>query len=238
MSNMSTLHALVFYATPEHECSYLKDQSATTLFVDPRATINKETYTQLTQLGFRRSGNHYYKPSCAGCRACVPVRMPTQLFKPQRSHRRLLKKHQETTTTIRQPEFREEHYAVYEKYINFKHADGDMHPPSKDQYLSFLVDSPRTTQFVEFWHKGCLMGIAVVDALSNGLSAIYTFYDPEFSHLSPGKYAVLWEIEQTHLNQLPYLYLGYWIKECPKMAYKASFRPLEMLVNGRWLLVN
>ncbi|PID43577.1 MAG: arginyltransferase [Proteobacteria bacterium] len=231
---MPPLHNLVFYTTPEHKCGYLPDQKATTLFTDPRATIDNETYTHLTRIGFRRSGNHYYKPGCATCSACVPVRIPCRDYSFSRSNKRLAKKHKDTKTIVRQPEFREEHYRLYEHYINHKHKDGDMYPPSREQYESFIVETPRSTQFIEFWQHGCLISVAVVDQLQDGISAIYTFYDPDYNNISPGKYAILWQIEYTKKMGKPYLYLGYWIKNCQKMSYKINFRPIELFARGKW----
>ncbi|PIE43816.1 MAG: arginyltransferase [Gammaproteobacteria bacterium] len=231
---MSGLHSLVFYATPEHDCGYLPEKKATTLFVDPSASIDNETYTQLTRAGFRRSGNYYYKPICTDCIACIPARIPCANYSLSKSNKRLVKKHKETHTIVRQPEFREEHYRLYEQYINQKHRDGDMYPPSREQYQSFIIETPKSTQFIEFWQNGCLISVAVIDQLQDGISAIYTFYDPDYDRISPGKYAILWQIAYTQQLNKPYLYLGYWIKNCRKMSYKTDFRPIELLVKDRW----
>lgn len=232
---MSQLQTMAFYATPEHDCSYLSDQKATTMFADPKANINNDVYQQLSDLGFRRSGNHYYRPHCTDCQACIPVRVPVDAFKPSRSQKRILKNSQGIQAQLLSADFHEDHYLLYEKYINARHADGDMFPASREQYRSFLVDGRNCTKFVEFTLESQLLGIAVVDELQNGLSAIYTFFDPAVSHLSLGTYAILWQLEETKRRKLPFLYLGYFIKQCPKMAYKTAFKPFEARIDDQWL---
>jgi len=226
---------LAFYATPEHDCSYLENHKATTMFADPKARINNDVYQQLSDLGFRRSGNHYYRPHCSNCQACIPIRVPTQTFKASRSQKRIIKNAQGVQVQLLSADFHEDHYLLYEKYINERHADGDMFPASREQYRSFLVDGRNCTKFAEFTLEGQLLGIAVIDELQNGLSAIYTFFDPEISHLSLGTYAILWQLEEAKRRSLPFVYLGYFIKQCQKMSYKTSFKPFEARINDHWL---
>ncbi|MDX1452426.1 MAG: arginyltransferase [Oleiphilaceae bacterium] len=231
---MSNLQTLVFYATPEHDCSYLADQKATTMFVDPKAKLDRHMYTQLSQLGFRRSGNHYYRPHCNACQACIPVRIPSQSFKPNRSQKRVLNKNRDLKIQVMTPDFHEDHYLLYEKYIRERHSDGDMYPPSRDQYRSFLIEGHPCTRFVEFSQDEHIVAIAVVDELEDGLSAIYTFFDPDLDARSPGTLAVLWQLEEAKRRDLPYVYLGYFIRACPKMSYKTRFRPFEARINDIW----
>lgn len=204
------------------------------MFVDPRAEINKELYSKLSALGFRRSGNHYYRPHCANCSACVPIRLPVNDFTPNRSQKRNLKKNVGIETSISPPEFYQHHYDLYEKYITTRHADGDMYPPSEDQYRSFLVECNPSTFFLEFKYKGELIGVSVIDELLDGLSAVYTYFDPQHSDRSLGVYSILWQIEQCQQKSLKYLYLGYWIKNCRKMEYKTQYRPIELFLEGEW----
>lgn len=232
---MSNLKTLAFYATPEHDCSYLPDQKATTMFVDPKANVDTDLYTELSRFGFRRSGTHYYRPHCNHCQACIPVRLPVSLFKASRSQKRILKNNAQIKAQVMNPNFHEDHYLVYEKYINGRHADGDMYPPSRDQYRSFLVEGFSSTQFIEFSLDSRVLGLAVIDCLLDGLSAIYTFFDPEMEKLSLGTYAVLWQIQEAQRRNLPYLYLGYFIRQCKKMSYKTQFRPFEARINDHWL---
>ena len=232
---MTNLQTLAFYATPEHTCSYLPEQKAITMFVDPKVNVGTELYTELSRFGFRRSGTHYYRPHCNHCKACIPLRVLTNEFKPSRSQKRIIKLNQNTVAQVMTPNFHEDHYLMYEKYITQRHADGDMYPPSREQYRSFLVDGHSSTQFVEFSSGSQVLGIAVIDNLVDGLSAIYTFFDPEYDHLSLGTYAVLWQIDESRKQGFPYLYLGYFIRQCKKMNYKTAFKPYEARINEYWL---
>ena len=231
---MSSLKTLVFYATPEHDCSYLEGKQATTMFVDPRAKITTELYSKLSALGFRRSGDHYYRPHCASCNACTAVRLPVNLFSPSKSQKRNIKKNVGLETSVTLPEFNQRHYDLYEKYISTRHADGDMFPPSEEQYRSFLVESNPSTFFLEFKYKGEVIGVSVIDELDDGLSAVYTFFDPDISARSLGVYSILWQIEECKRRSLDFLYLGYWIENCRKMEYKTQYRPLELFIDGQW----
>ncbi|KZZ59439.1 MAG: arginyltransferase [Oleiphilaceae bacterium] len=234
---MSHLETMVFYATPEHDCSYLPGAKATTMFADPNANISNNVYKQLSELGFRRSGSHYYRPHCLQCNACIPVRVLANDFKPSRSQKRVLKNAQGIQAQSLSADFHEDHYLLYEKYINARHVDGDMYPASREQYRSFLVDGRDCTRFVEFTLEGQLLGIAVVDELDDGLSAIYTFFDPDVEHLSIGTYAILWQLLEAKKRNLPYVYLGYFIKECRKMSYKTAFKPFQTRIDERWLTI-
>jgi len=232
---MTDIRELAFYATPEHDCSYIADKKATTMFADPKIDMSTELYSELSALGFRRSGQHYYRPHCEDCQACTPIRVHVNSFNPSRSQKRVLKKNIQLDTQMMPADFHEDHYLIYEKYINERHADGDMYPPSREQYRSFLVNGHRGTQFIEFSQNKRVCGIAVCDQLSDGLSAIYTFFDPDYSHLSLGTYAVLWQLLEAKRRNLDYLYLGYFIKECRKMAYKNQYSPFEARINNQWI---
>ncbi|WP_166255360.1 arginyltransferase [Marinobacter salicampi] len=231
---MSSLKTLVFFATPAHECSYLDDREATTMFVDPRANVDKKLYSQLTALGFRRSGSHYYRPHCEQCNACVPVRLDAREFRPDRSQKRVIKRNADLSFNLVPARFSEGYYALYARYIEERHFDGDMYPPTREQFASFLVDGATESYFLEMRKGELLVGLAVIDALDDGLSAIYTIFEPEENSRSLGTLAVLWQIEEAVRRNLPYVYLGYWIKECRKMSYKTRFRPIEALLDGRW----
>ncbi|WP_336366762.1 arginyltransferase [Marinobacter sp. C2H3] len=231
---MSSLRTLVFFATPPHHCSYLPDRQATTMFVDPRATIDKRLYSQLTALGFRRSGSHYYRPHCENCNACIPVRLKVEPFEPDRGQRRVMVRNEDLTCTLTPAAFTEDGYRLYARYIEQRHRDGDMYPPSREQFLSFLVEGATDSWFLEMRLDDRLVGLAAVDVLDDGLSAIYTVFDPDLEKRSLGTFAVLWQIEEARRRGLPHLYLGYWIRECRKMNYKTRFRPIEALKDGHW----
>jgi arginyl-tRNA--protein-N-Asp/Glu arginylyltransferase len=231
---MSSLRTLVFFATPPHDCSYLPDREATTMFVDPRANVDKKLYSQLTALGFRRSGSHYYRPHCENCNACVPVRLVASDFRPDRNQRRTLAKNTDLECRLVPARFSERYYDLYAYYIEQRHADGDMYPPSRDQFTSFLVDGATDSWFLEMNLDGRLIGLAAVDLLNDGLSAIYTVFDPAYEQRSLGTFAILWQLEEARRRELPHVYLGYWIRECKKMNYKTRFRPIEALQDGHW----
>jgi leucyl-tRNA---protein transferase len=238
MGNPLTLLANVrVFATYPHNCSYLPGQQATTLFVDPSTTIDAHTYSQLSMIGFRRSGPHLYRPHCGACSACVPARVPVTHFEPKRSHRRILARNRDLTAHLVDSIHTDAHFALYSRYIQQRHRDGDMYPPDREQYDSFLTREWGSTSYVEFRAGGQLLAVAVLDRLENGLSAIYTYYDPDEAKRSLGTYVILWQIQLARDLALPAVYLGYWIRNCPKMNYKTRFRPIELLANGHWVRV-
>lgn len=237
MTSQVPIHSnLKLYLTGAHACSYLPARAARTLFVDPNVRIDRRHADWLQQMGFRRSGMHFYRPSCQGCARCVPVRVPVAKFRANRSQRRNLAKNQDIELTARAPAFDREHYEIFRRYLLARHGDGDMAEEiSPESYRQFLL-APWAGQsrLLEMRHHGALVGVAVSDLLISGLSAVYTFFDTEQSARAPGTYAVLRQIlEARHLG-LDYLYLGYWIAESQKMAYKGNFRPLEAWIDGQW----
>lgn len=233
---MSTLETLKLFSTAEHPCSYLDDKEATTLFIDPDADLDSAMYSQLSDYGFRRSGSHVYKPSCQTCQACTPVRVPVETFMPSKSQQRCIKRNSDLNVNAVNAIDTDEHFQLYEKYINARHQDGDMFPAKKDEYLSFLSPQFGITQYLEFRDpQNTLVALAVTDKLHQGLSAIYTFFDPDQEKRSLGVYAILAQIEWAKENKQSYLYLGYWIKQCRKMNYKTQYSPFQLLINNQWL---
>lgn len=231
---MTDLSHLRFFKTPPHNCSYLPQQQASTLFVDPEQALDSRLYSSLSQLGFRRSGSYLYRPHCDACQACIPVRVPVQQFQWRRRHRRVLKHNAALRVELHPARYREDLYQLYARYIEARHRDGDMYPPSPEQFSSFLTSPWSDTRFYCFYDQQQLLAVAVVDHLKDGLSAVYTFYDPEQEARSLGMLAVLWQITRCQREHLPYLYLGYWIRDCQKMSYKTDYRPLEQFVDQRW----
>ena len=230
----SSMRDLKVYTTYPHRCSYLEDQEATTLFVDPRQAVDQKLYSNLSQLGFRRSGNHIYRPHCSHCEACIPVRIPVAQFAPKRGQRRTWNRNQDLVVQ-RADDIRDDAaFDLYRRYIEQRHADGDMYPPDREQFESFLNNAWDCTRYYRFYSEDSLLAVAVVDELVDGLSAIYTFFDPQADKRSLGGYAVLWQIEEARNMGLDYLYLGYWIRDCQKMAYKSDYRPLDLFIKSRW----
>lgn len=234
---MTDLSNLKLFATQPHPCSYLDDREATTLFIDPKAPVDQALYTQLSRMGFRRSGPHLYRPHCAQCQACISCRIPVASFMPSRSQRRCLKRNGDLELRFVPHIDTDEHYALYEDYINNRHKDGDMYPASRAQYRAFLSREWGLTRYLEFRLEGRLLGVAVCDRLQDSWSAIYTFFDHRQQRRSLGMFGILAQIEEARRLDLDYVYLGYWIKQCQKMAYKTQYRPLELLINRRWVRV-
>jgi arginine-tRNA-protein transferase len=232
---MTVLSRLKVFATHPHDCSYLPSEQATTLFIDPAAHVDVHLYSQLSELGFRRSGPHLYRPHCAACDACIPARLPAAAFSPSRQQRRIWQKNQDLRVEDRSGIDGDEFYSLYARYIEGRHRDGDMYPPSRQQFDSFLTGEWNCTHFCCFYAESGLVAVAVVDIIDNGVSAIYTFFDPDQASRSLGTFAILWQVELARRLGLGHVYLGYWVRQCRKMAYKTKFRPVELLLNGRWL---
>lgn len=230
----SSLRDLKVYTTYPHTCSYLEDQEATTLFVDPRQPVDQKLYSKLSVLGFRRSGNHIYRPHCAHCNACVPARIPLGEFERNRGQRRIWQRNQDLRVICTDDINDDDAFDLYHRYISIRHSDGDMYPPDREQYQAFLSSVWDCTRYYRFYDRARLVAVAVVDRLEDGFSAIYTFFDPLAAKRSLGTYAILWQAEQARATGLDYLYLGYWIRECQKMSYKSDYRPLQVYNNSRW----
>jgi arginine-tRNA-protein transferase len=234
----SSIRDLKVYTTYPHSCSYLEDQEATTLFVDPRQSMDRKLYSKLSVLGFRRSGNHIYRPHCTHCNACIPARIPVSDFRPRRAQRRVWQRNEDLRVVATDDIRDDEAFDLYHRYICLRHFDGDMYPPDREQYQAFLNSVWDCTEYFRFYAGGRLVAIAVVDMLEDGLSAIYTFFDPDADKRSLGTHAILWQIEHARETGLDYLYLGYWIRNCRKMAYKSEYRPLQVYLNSRWSTLN
>ncbi len=235
--SMNLLANIRVFATYPHPCSYLDGELATTLFVDPATPIDTHLYSQLSSIGFRRSGPHLYRPHCGSCNACIPVRVPVAGFRPNRSQRRLLRRNADLEAHAVAAIDSDAHFGLYSRYIRARHSDGDMYPADRTQYDAFLTREWGCTSYVEFRRADRLLAVAVLDHLDDGLSAIYTYYDPTEEQRSLGSYVILWEIAQARRLGLAAVYLGYWIRDCRKMNYKTHFRPIELLVNGQWIRI-
>lgn len=225
---------LSLYITSEHPCGYFSDRLSASLIPDPQISMSQTLYSLLINKGFRRSGGFVYRPHCPNCTACQPCRINIKTFKPTRNQRRCLAKNFDLTTHLKAAEFSREYFELYRRYINSRHGDGSMANPSEEDFKNFLLCDWSQTLFIESRQKGRLLAVAVVDYMSNGLSAVYSFFDPDEHKRSLGTHAILQQIWLARLYHLPHLYLGYWIKNHPKMDYKGNFSGLEILRNMRW----
>jgi len=227
-----------FYTTAPYDCSYLPGRQARSQVAIPPEQIDGPLYGSLVQRGFRRSGQFIYRPHCDGCQRCIAVRVLAQDFVPDRTQRKIVNRfNQPGVMQMRERPlaFDPEHYALYRAYQQSRHPNGGMDEDDADQYTQFLLSSAVDTRLIEFRVEGRLVMVSVMDVLADGLSAVYTFYDPDNAKASYGTYGILWQIIQCQYNNLPYLYLGYWIAESAKMAYKSRFQPMEMLDEGHWI---
>jgi len=232
--NRHSLDTLRLFLTVDHPCGYLPERQARNLVADPEA-VNQTIYNKLAHLGFRRSGDHVYRPHCPHCDACQSLRVPVQQFRPNRNQRRIWQRNEDLRVEIRNSEFSWEHFHLFEHYLKSRHPQGGMDNATPESYLDFVTSQWSDTLLVEFRSDDDrLLALAVVDRLADGLSAVYTFFDPHETRRSLGTHAILWQIAEAERLGLDWVYLGYWIGECEKMRYKASFRPYELFRNGHW----
>jgi arginine-tRNA-protein transferase len=228
------MRKIPLYLGHEHDCGYLPGQQARTAYVGPETRMNGALYSALAQQGFRRSGDLVYRPYCSNCSACVPVRIPVARFIPNRSQTRVSRRNADLTVIPKPAAFEEAHYRLFSRYLEARHAEGGMASSNRDEYIEFLSAGWAQTSFVEFRLDDALLAVAVVDHLPDALSAVYTFYDPDCGDRSLGVCAVLWQIREARRSGLSWLYLGFWIEGCRKMAYKDHYRPLEAFIAGQW----
>ena len=236
------LSALHFYMTGPYPCSYLPDVQARSQVATPAFLINAPVYSELVQHGFRRSGTYTYRPLCDDCRACVPLRVLAKQFTANRSQRRAWAQHGHLEASLHPLQDSPEYYDLYQRYQRSRHPNGGMDNDDRESYQNFLLQSHVDSLLVEFREpfdpaqdrQGVLRMVSVIDLLGDGLSSVYTFYEPDVPRARFGIYNVLWQIELCRKLDLDFVYLGYWVRGSRKMDYKADFRPMEQLTRLGW----
>lgn len=227
---------LNLYLTVENDCGYFAERKARNIIPDPQIAMSNDLYGQLIQHGYRRSGEQTYTPHCDECDDCIACRLPTTSFKTTKSQRRCLKNNQDLTCTEKNAHYSDEYFELYAKYLNSRHDDGEMANPEKSEFSDFLYSNWSKTVFYEIRKDEKLIAVAVTDITTTGLSAVYTFFDPEESKRSLGTYCILKQVEKTQASSMEYLYMGYWIDNCRKMQYKTNFKPMQLFRNNQWQL--
>jgi arginine-tRNA-protein transferase len=224
-----------FYTTAPLPCPYLPGRTERKIVTELSGTEAEALHERLSRAGFRRSHNIAYAPVCPGCQACVPIRVVSEDFTPDRTQRRILRANADLTVSEMPARATAEQFTLFQRYQKNRHADGDMAAMGYYDYRAMIEDTPISTGILEFRDaQDRLLGACLTDWLADGLSAVYSFFDTDQEKRSLGTFAVLWLIGRARSLGLPYVYLGYWVPESRKMAYKARFRPSEILISGAW----
>lgn len=229
-----------FYLTTPAPCPYLAGKMERKVFTRLSGDISKTLNDVLTHSGFRRSQSIAYRPSCEACHACVSVRVVVDAFEPSRSFQRVAAKSADLAGEVVDPWATEEQFSLLRRYLDSRHSGGGMSDMTMFDYVAMVEDSAVETHLVEYRYRageraGDLAAVALTDLLSDGLSMVYSYFDPDEAARSLGTYMVLDHIEQARSRGLPYVYLGYWIEGSQKMNYKARFGPLEARLVAGWV---
>jgi arginine-tRNA-protein transferase len=226
---------LTFYRSGPMPCPYLPGRVEQQLFTELSGTGVQAVFEHLSLGGFRRSHHIAYRPACRGCSACVPVRVAVDGFEMTRSWQRVRRANADLRADCVGKRITDEQFLLFQRYLRSRHSDGDMARMNRRDYATMVVSSPVMTDLVEFRDEfGRLAAACLMDRLGDGLSAVYSFYEPDAPKRSLGSYIVLWMVEEARRLGLPYVYLGYWVEDSPKMAYKGRFRPLEGFSADGW----
>lgn len=223
------------FQTLPHPCGYFDGRTAQNIVIDPSAPQLPQIYDLAVQRGYRRAGGHVYHPQCQSCRACVACRVPVARFRPDRSQRRCLARNADLAVQVVPAAYTDEYFALYRRYLRARHPDGGMDDARPEDFARFLYTAWSPTRFVEFRRGAELVALAVTDFCATGLSAVYTFFDPQQPSRGLGAYAILSQIRLARERGLPHVYLGFWIDGHSKMHYKSRYRPLEILRDNAWI---
>lgn len=227
-----------FFATPASPCPYLPGRSERKIVTLLGGEEPDRLHAALSLAGFRRSQDLAYRPACEGCNACVPVRIPASRFLPSRSQRRILRRNEDLSLIELPPIATREHFHLFRRYISHRHGDGGMADMDFSDYRAMVETSPVDTRLHELRNgDNRLLGVCLVDVMIDGVSMVYSFFDPDAHPRSLGSYMIMRHIAWVKEQALPFVYLGYWVGESPKMAYKTAFRPIEKLGAEGWVEV-
>jgi arginyl-tRNA--protein-N-Asp/Glu arginylyltransferase len=224
-----------FYTTAPQPCPYLSGRTERKVVTELAGVTAESLHDRLSRGGFRRSHNIAYAPVCPACNACVPIRIRAREFQPNRTQKRIAKLNADLTISEMPPRATAEQYQLFQRYQHARHGEGDMATMSFYDYRAMVEDTPIETSIVEFRDRQeRLLGACLTDRLGDGLSAVYSFFTPDSDERSLGTQAIIWLVQRAVELDLPHVYLGYWVEESRKMAYKAKFKPSEILRAGQW----
>lgn len=226
-----------FYTTAPLPCPYVAGRTERKVVTEITGPESEQLHDRLSRAGFRRSHNIAYAPVCPSCQACIPIRIPVDAFVADRGLRRIARANAGVEGHDVPPRATAEQFQLFQRYQQARHGDGDMATMSFYDFRAMVEDTPIETVVTEFRFEGRLVGGCLTDRLGDGFSAVYSFFAPELERQSLGTFTILWLIERARAEGLPYVYLGYWVPESRKMAYKARFRPCEILVSGTWRML-
>lgn len=227
-----------FYLTMPSPCPYLEGRLEQRVVAEMRERGDSHMFDQLSEAGFRRSQRWLYRPACPTCSACVSVRVPVAQFTWTRSWRKTWNRNSDLKVDILPPHFEAEHYELFHRYVNGRHGDGGMANMTEQDYREMVESSPANSAVVTFRDTdGKLIAVCLTDRMRHGMSGVYKFFDPLQERRSLGTFTILWHIQECANIGLTYFYLGYWIEQSRKMAYKVRFRPIEMLTAEGWQLL-
>lgn len=229
---------IVLFQSPPEPCSYLDDHTARNVYADPFRSPTMPIYSGLIQKGFRRSGDYLYRPHCENCEKCISARIIVDEFKPSRSQKRAVNKNNDLTFSTESARYTDEYFELYCRYLGSRHKDAGMDNPERSDFERFLISDWCDTEFCTLRLDGELLAVAVTDIVSTGLSAVYTYFDPEQYSRSLGTTCIVKQTELARDLGLKYVYLGYWIEACEKMNYKSFYKPQERYVNDAWVKVS
>jgi arginine-tRNA-protein transferase len=225
-----------FFATSPVTCPYVPGRAERKLIVELGGNGAALFYDDLSRAGFRRSHRFAYRPACRGCSSCVPVRIAVDRFSHTRWTRRIRNANRDISGRLVAPRATPEQFRLFSGYQRTRHSESDMASMSYGEYRGMVEDTPVRTALAEFRDRsGGLVAASLIDLLDDGVSAVYSFYDPQQPKRSLGTWSILWLVEESRRHRQPFVYLGYWIADSPKMAYKARFPALERLAAGGWI---